>query len=169
LRACASSSSPIDPEHPEIEGDGIAYEGRRYRAEARLAGKIYGSRFGVDAAFGDVLTTAAQMHDGTDFFAFAGIARTQCRIYPREAHIAEKLHAYTLPRKRENTRVKKLPIYQRERVAHVWLVDPIARTLEIFRLDGDTYRFIVTYADEETCRAEPFDAIELELGALWRM
>jgi len=66
-------------------------------------------------------------------------------------------------------RSKKLPVYQRERVAHVWLVDPIARTLEIFRLDGDSYRFIVTYADDEPCRAEPFDAIELELGALWRM
>ena len=66
-------------------------------------------------------------------------------------------------------RSKKLPVYQRERVAHVWLVDPAARTLEIFRLDGDTYRWIVTYADDDHCRAEPFDAIELELGELWRM
>ena len=66
-------------------------------------------------------------------------------------------------------RSKKLPVYQRERVGHVWLVDPVARTLEIFRLDGDSYRFIAIYADDATCRAEPFDAIELELGALWRM
>jgi Uma2 family endonuclease len=66
-------------------------------------------------------------------------------------------------------RSKKLPVYQRERVAHVWLIDPVARTLEIFRLDGDSYRWIVTHADDETCRAEPFDAIELELGALWRL
>jgi predicted nucleotidyltransferase component of viral defense system len=98
-----------DPEHPEIEGDGIVYEGRRYRAEARLAGRIYGDRFGVDAGFGDVLTTAVEVHQGTDFLAFADIAPTQYRVYPREAHVAEKLHAYTLPRKRENTRVKDLP------------------------------------------------------------
>jgi Uma2 family endonuclease len=65
-------------------------------------------------------------------------------------------------------RSKKLPVYQRERVAHVWFVDPAARTLEIFRLDGDSYRWVVTRADDEVCRAEPFDAIELELGALWR-
>ncbi len=99
----------IDAEHPEFEGDGIVYQGRRYRAEARLAGKIYGDPFGVDAGFGDVLTTEPEMIDGTDFFAFAGIARARYRVYPREAHVAEKLHAYTLPRKRENTRVKDLP------------------------------------------------------------
>lgn len=99
----------IDPEHAEIEGDGIVYEGRRYRAEARLAGKIYGDRFGVDAGFGDVLTTAVEVHEGTDLLAFAGIARTRYLVYPREAHVAEKLHAYTLPRNRENTRVKDLP------------------------------------------------------------
>ena len=38
-----------DREHPAIEGDGIVYAGRRYRAEARLAGKLYGMPFGVDA------------------------------------------------------------------------------------------------------------------------
>jgi Uma2 family endonuclease len=69
---------------------------------------------------------------------------------------------------RKLDRTKKLPLYARERVAHVWLVDPIARTLEIFRLDGDSYRLAATFADDAPCRAEPFDAIELELGALWR-
>lgn len=99
----------LHPTHPTIEGDGIVYEGHRFRVEAHLAGKIYGDRFGVDAGFGDVLTTAAEEHEGTDLLAFAGIAPARYRIYPREAHVAEKLHAYTLPRSRENTRVKDLP------------------------------------------------------------
>jgi hypothetical protein len=42
-----------DTEHPEIEAEGMKYEGRRFRAECRVAGKIYGQRFGVDVAFGD--------------------------------------------------------------------------------------------------------------------
>ncbi|MEZ4370692.1 MAG: Uma2 family endonuclease [Polyangiaceae bacterium] len=64
-------------------------------------------------------------------------------------------------------RHRKLPIYAKEGVGHVWLVDPKAQLLEIFRLDGETYRAVASFAEDENIRAEPFDAIELELGALW--
>jgi hypothetical protein len=60
-----------------------------------------------------------------------------------------------------------MPIYARDRVAHVWLVDPLVQTLEVYRLDGETYRLVVTLCGDATARVEPFDAIEIELGALW--
>jgi hypothetical protein len=41
--------------------------------------------------------------------SFAGIEPPTLRIYPVESHVAEKLHAYTLPRPRPNMRVKDLP------------------------------------------------------------
>ena len=43
-----------------------------------------------------------------------------------------------------------------------------AQTLEVLRLDGESYRIIATFADDEPCRAEPFDAIALDLAAFWR-
>lgn len=61
----------------------------------------------------------------------------------------------------------KLPIYAREGVNHVWLVDPRARLIDVMRLDGETYRLVATYGGQEVGRLEPFDAIELELAALW--
>jgi Uma2 family endonuclease len=64
-------------------------------------------------------------------------------------------------------RTRKVPIYAREKVPHVWLVDPDAKTLEIFELDGDTYRLAATHGGDAVVRAVPFDAIELELAALW--
>jgi Uma2 family endonuclease len=64
-------------------------------------------------------------------------------------------------------RARKLPLYARERIPHVWLVDPLAQTLEVYRLDGHTYRLVATHGGAAAVRAEPFDAIELELGALW--
>lgn len=64
-------------------------------------------------------------------------------------------------------RGEKLPIYARERMPHVWLIDPIIKTLEVLRLDGETYRILATHHDDALVRAEPFDAIELELAALW--
>lgn len=43
-----------------------------------------------------------------DLLAFAGIAPPTLRLYPIETHTAEKLHAYTMPRRRPNSRVKAL-------------------------------------------------------------
>jgi hypothetical protein len=98
-----------DAEHPIIESDGMQYEGLRFRAECRLAGKVYGQRFGVDVAFGDPILGEPDIVTADDLLDFAGIAPPVLRLYPIETHIAEKLHAFTMPRKRPNTRVKDLP------------------------------------------------------------
>ena len=64
-------------------------------------------------------------------------------------------------------RGEKMTIYARERVSHAWLVDPAIRTLEVFRLDGETWRMLKTWHGNVTVNAEPFDAIALDLAALW--
>jgi Uma2 family endonuclease len=64
-------------------------------------------------------------------------------------------------------RAEKLAIYAQEGVRHAWLVDPAAQTLEILRKEGERWLLLATFAGEQVARAEPFDAIELELGALW--
>lgn len=64
-------------------------------------------------------------------------------------------------------RQRKLPIYARAGVPQVWLVDPAVKLLEVFRLDGPGYRFVAAHGDQDTARIEPFEAIELELSALW--
>jgi Uma2 family endonuclease len=64
-------------------------------------------------------------------------------------------------------RTEKLPVYAREGVSHVWLVDPITRTLEAFRREGATYLLLRVWRDDAKVRAEPFDAIELDLSLLW--
>jgi Uma2 family endonuclease len=64
-------------------------------------------------------------------------------------------------------RVKKLAIYAREQVAHVWLVDPLVRTVEILRLENGRWTFAAILANLDVARAEPFEAIELDLSLLW--
>jgi Uma2 family endonuclease len=64
-------------------------------------------------------------------------------------------------------RVRKLPIYAREKVGHVWLVDPLLRTLEVLRRHEASWLVVATYQGDAKIRAESFDAIELELGILW--
>ena len=101
--------SARDDRHPEIQNDGMRYEGVRFRAECSLAGKVYGRPFGVDVAFGDPILGEPEVMVAEDALAFAGIAPPTLRVYPVETHIAEKLHAYTMPRARPNSRVKDLP------------------------------------------------------------
>jgi hypothetical protein len=98
-----------DDDHPEIQNDGMQYDGLRFRAECKLAGKLYGQPFGVDVAFGDPILGEPEVIVAEDVLAFAGIAPPTLRLYPIETHIAEKLHAYTMPRTRPNSRVKDLP------------------------------------------------------------
>jgi Uma2 family endonuclease len=62
----------------------------------------------------------------------------------------------------------KLPYYAEHGVRHVWLLDPIDKRLEVYSLDPETRRWSVrTHQGDTTLRAAPFDAIELDLGALW--
>ena len=65
-------------------------------------------------------------------------------------------------------RALKLPFYARAGVSHVWLLDPLAQTLEVYRLDGETWRLVRVWRGDTTVRAEPFDAVEIPLGLLWK-
>ena len=64
-------------------------------------------------------------------------------------------------------RGRKLRIYAEAGVAHVWLVNPVERTLEVLRLRDGAWTIVAVCSDSDTVRVEPFDAIELALGRLW--
>jgi Uma2 family endonuclease len=62
----------------------------------------------------------------------------------------------------------KLPLYAAHGVPHVWLVDPIRKFLEVYTLGEDLqWREVRTYEGHARIRAAPFDAIEIDLAALW--
>jgi Uma2 family endonuclease len=71
------------------------------------------------------------------------------------------------PRTAKLDRARKLPIYAREQVTHVWIVDPAERTLEILGREGSRWLLVGVWSDDALVRGEPFDAIEVELAALW--
>jgi Uma2 family endonuclease len=64
-------------------------------------------------------------------------------------------------------RVRKMPIYAHEQVAHIWLVDPLQRTLEVYRLEGQGWFLVGSHGDSESVHAEPFEAIEIDISRWW--
>jgi hypothetical protein len=60
-----------------------------------------------------------------------------------------------------------MPVYAREGARHAWLVDPLERTLEVMRLEGGRWTRLSTHRDDQVIRAEPFQALEIDLLALW--
>ncbi len=65
-------------------------------------------------------------------------------------------------------RGEKQPLYARAGVSHLWLMDPIAQTLEVLRLQADLWVVAAVFTGASLIRAEPFDAIELDLAKVWR-
>jgi Uma2 family endonuclease len=121
---------------------------------------------------GWVILYEPELHFGSDVLVpdLAGWRRARLPNVPAEAYlslapdwICEVLSAST----EKLDRGKKLRIYAREGVAHAWLVDPLAHTLEVMSLEAARWTQLGRYEGQAKVRAAPFEAIELELGTLW--
>ena len=63
--------------------------------------------------------------------------------------------------------LRKRPIYAREGVSHLWLIDPVDRILEAFELHEGQWLLIASAQDDESVSIRPFDAITFSLGKQW--
>jgi len=64
-------------------------------------------------------------------------------------------------------RARKMPIYALAGVQHLWLLDPLARLLEVFELHAGLWLQVQVFAGNASVRARPFDAVELEMERWW--
>jgi Uma2 family endonuclease len=65
-------------------------------------------------------------------------------------------------------RMKKIPIYARETIGHVWIVDPRDRTVEVLRLAEGRYLLIGTSGgDDQPFTLEPFEAVPIPPASFW--
>jgi len=102
----------------------------------------------------------------------AGWRRTRMKKLPEEAYftlapdwVCEVLSSSTQAVDRSD----KMTIYAREGVKHAWLVDPIVKTLEVYKLRSKAWVRAKVFRDEAKVKAEPFAAITLDLKRLWTL
>jgi len=132
----------------------------------------FGRRTGDGGPGGWWILDEPEIHLGGDVIVpdLAGWRRERLPRLPEDAHFSlapDWACEVISPRSASNDRVQKMRIYAREGVLNVWLIDPIGRTLEVFRLEKDRWILVSTHAEDEKIRVEPFDAIELALADWW--
>ena len=143
------------------------------RASSAL-GILIGGPFqlGVNGPGGWLMLDEPELHFGADVLVpdLAGWRRERVLGWSDEAYLTlapDWLCEVLSPSTERIDRTKKLNIYARESVRHVWLLDPLQRTLEVLQLEGNRWSKAATHEGSRRVRTEPFGAVELDLGALW--
>jgi len=71
------------------------------------------------------------------------------------------------PSSGRHDRVTKMNLYAQFNIPYYWLIDPQNRTLEVFALEGERWILNSSFGKDDKVSAQPFDAIEFDLGDLW--
>lgn len=121
---------------------------------------------------GWIIVFEPELHLGDDILVpdLAGWRRERLPALPAEPFVSlapDWVCEVLSPSTEKLDRADKLPVYARESVQHVWLLDPLQRTLEVFRLAEGRYSLLGVSKDDDVVNAEPFEVYALALALLW--
>jgi Uma2 family endonuclease len=113
-----------------------------------------------------------ELHFGDDVLVpdLAGWRRERMASIPNAGFITlapDWICEVISPRTGRIDRSRKMGLYAREGVRHLWFVDPLARTLEVYRLEDGRWIVASTHGGDEVVHAEPFDAMAIGIERWW--
>lgn len=167
------------PEHFVAEMfDGELYASPRPAIPHSRAASVLGAKLGEPFDHGHngpggwLILDEPELHFGNDVLVpdIAGWRRERLPALSADAYFTlapDWVCEVLSPSTESLDRGKKLRIYAREGVAHAWLVEPLGQALEVLSLRSGQWERLSRHEGRANVRAVPFDAIELELGALW--
>jgi Uma2 family endonuclease len=140
---------------------------------AALIGGFGGPLGGGDAPGGWWILHEPELHFGDDVLVpdIAGWRRERMPVVPDAAYfdlVPDWVCEVLSPSTGALDRGRKMGVYAREGVRHLWIVDPLAHTVEVYRLEDGRWVVAGTHAGAEPVHAEPFAAVALDLGRWWR-
>jgi Uma2 family endonuclease len=147
--------------------------GRHTFASSNLGYDLIGPfQRGTNGPGGWWIVDEPELHFGDDVLIpdLAGWRQARMAIYPTDAYVTlapDWVCEVLSPSTAVLDRKLKLRVYARERVSHVWLIEPQLKTLEVLRLEQGRWVVVDTFSGVDRIRAEPFEAIELDLAPLW--
>ena len=158
--------------------EGVLHTHPRPAMPHALASSVLGRRIGnpyhdeIGGPGGWWIVDEPELHLGEDVLVpdLAGWRRERMPDYPETAYVAlapDWVCAVLSASTRRLDLHRKRPIYAREAVAHLWLVDPADRALEAFELRDGQWVLIASAKDDDPICIRPFDAVTFNLGDLW--
>jgi Uma2 family endonuclease len=135
-------------------------------------GDFDGPPGGPDAPGGWWFLFEPELHFGADVIVpdLAGWNRARLPVIPNTPAIEQApdwVCEVLSPSTARVDRARKMRIYAREGVGHLWLLDPLARTLEIYRLVDGQWVVVAAHGGDDGIRAEPFEAVTLAMQRWW--
>jgi len=100
----------------------------------------------------------------------AGWKRERMSVIPRGHRfevVPDWICEIVSPSTESKDREIKMPLYGRYGVQYAWVIDPISRTLEAFKLVNGHWTKLADFSGEDLVAIAPFDAITISLGDLW--
>ncbi len=158
--------------------EGTLHTNPRPATPHALASSVLGRRVGsayhdkIGGPGGWWIIFEPELHLGKDILVpdLAGWRRERMPEYPDTAYFSlapDWVCEVLSPSTRRLDLHGKRPIYAREGVPHLWLVDPADRALEGFELRGGEWVLIASAKDDDPVCIHPFDAVTFSLGDLW--
>lgn len=146
----------------------------RHAMATSALGAMIGGPFGFDedGPGGWWIIDEPELHLGQDVVVpdIAGWRRTRMPDYPDVNYFElapDWVCEVLSPGTRQFDVVEKRAVYARAGVSDLWLVDPSAKTLEVFVLRDGAWLLAAALGDDQAVQIAPFDAISFPLAALW--
>lgn len=133
----------------------------------------YPLRRGRDGGGGGwIILVEPEIRLGRDVFVpdICGYRREELADIPDAPHLTQRptwICEVLSPSTERFDRGRKRAKYALAGVPWLWFISPTTRLLEVQELRGDVYAQIQSFEDDEKARAQPFEAIELDLALLW--
>ncbi|MBZ4416108.1 Uma2 family endonuclease [Myxococcus sp. RHSTA-1-4] len=167
---------------PNVVGEIIAgelYVSPRPRVvHGRAAGRLFKRLMpfdeepGQEGPGGWVLMIEPELHLGRDVLVpgLAGWRRERMPELPDVVGVElapDWLCEVLSPSTETLDRARKMAVYAREGVKHLWLVDPRVQMLEVYRLENGRWLLLGTHTGNDKVHAEPFEVLPMDLSSLW--